>query len=331
MTALGSEQKQSFGLIAIGRNEGKRLERCLVSASKAAKVIYVDSGSTDNSVKFAESLGVDVVHLDTTIPFTAARARNEGFKRLREIAPGLTFVQFVDGDCELDVSWPQIALSFLTEHNDIAVVFGRRRERYPTQSIYNWMCDQEWNVPLGEVRACGGDAMMRVAVLERTRGYRSDLIAGEEPELCVRIRQMGWRIWRLDAEMTRHDAAMTHFSQWWRRTMRSGYAFAQGAHIHGRSSERHWVWESRRAWIWGFWLPLLCLACSLAFFPWGLMAWAIYPLQFLRQFMRNRGSLLKRAQLAFFQLLARFAEATGQMKFTADRIFRRKSGLIEYK
>ena len=101
-----------------------------------------------------------------------------------------------------------------------------------------------------EARAFGGDVMIRAAALENVGGYRDDLIAGEEPELCIRLRAAGWRIWRLPYEMTSHDAAMTRFSQWWRRAMRAGYAFAQGAHLHGASPERHWVWESRRAWLW---------------------------------------------------------------------------------
>ena len=118
------------------------------------------------------------------------------------------------------------------------------------------MCDQEWDIPLGEVKACGGDVMMRCERCEAAGGYRDDLIAGEEPELCVRLRAAGWKIWRLDHEMTLHDAAMLHFAQWWRRQMRSGYAFAQGAKLHGRAPERHWVWESRRALIWGVGFPL---------------------------------------------------------------------------
>ena len=147
----------------------------------------------------------------------------------------------------------------------------------------------------------------------------------------MRLRAKGWRIWRLDAEMALHDAAMTRFSQWWRRTMRGGYAFAQGAYLHGASPERHWVWESRRAWLWGIWLPLACLACGLLLGPWGWAAWLIYPLQVLRQTVRNPGPLADRATLAFFQVLARFPEAMGQIRFLRDRLLGRRARLIEYK
>jgi GT2 family glycosyltransferase len=320
-----------IGAIAIGRNEGDRLRRCLQSLSGAAKVIYVDSGSTDGSAEWARKQGIEVIELDASSPFTAARARNSGYRRARELAPEISYVQFVDGDCELDEGWLTISQSFLDMHPDVAMVCGRLRERHPEDSIYNWLCDREWDTPSGEVRACGGIALMRTSAFAASGGYRDDLIAGEEPELCVRLRAAGWRIWRLDCEMATHDAAMKHFSQWWRRTVRNGYAFAQGAYMHGKSREHHWLWEARRAWLWGVWLPLGCLAVGLAFEPWGWIAFLVYPLQVLRQVVRNQGPLGQRALLALFQVLSRFPEAWGQIKFMRDRLLGRQAHLTEYK
>jgi glycosyltransferase involved in cell wall biosynthesis len=320
-----------FAAIAIGRNEGERLKRCLKSLSVATNVFYVDSGSTDDSVQWAREHGIDVIELDMRIPFTAARARNAGFWRLREIAPDLSYVQFIDGDCELDREWPKRAIDYLDDHREFAAVCGRRRERSPDKSVYNWLCDFEWNVPPGEVRAFGGDVMIRTMAIGASGGYREDLIAGEEPELCVRLRGGGWRIWRLPCEMTLHDAAMTRFSQWWKRAVRAGYGFAQGAYMHGASAERHWVWESRRAWLWGVLLPVVCLALSARLWPWGLLAWLIYPIQVLRQTARNPGSLSDRATLAFFQILARFPESLGQLNFLIDRSLGSRTRLLEYK
>jgi GT2 family glycosyltransferase len=320
-----------FGAVAIGRNEGERLQRCLPALSAAAAVVYVDSGSTDGSAQWARDHGAEVVELDMRLPFTAARARNAGFGRLRKIAPDVLFVQFVDGDCEINAGWPQTAVAFLDAHADVAAVAGRRRELHPERSVYNWLCDREWDRPAGEVREVGGDVMMRTSALQAVGGFRDDLIAGEEPELCVRLRAKGWRIWRLDAEMALHDAAMTRFAQWWRRTTRAGYAFAQGADLHGAPPECHWVWESRRAWLWGIWLPLACIAFSALIWPWGWAAWLIYPLQVLRQTVRNQGPPGERATLALFQVLARFPEGLGQIRFLRDRLLGRTARLIEYK
>ncbi len=117
-----------FGAVAIGRNEGERLRRCLKSLSAATALVYVDSGSTDGSAQWAHAHGVEVIELDMSLPFTAARARNAGFKRLRFLVPDLAYVQFVDGDCELVEGWPEQSLSFLRTHLDVAAVCGRRRE-----------------------------------------------------------------------------------------------------------------------------------------------------------------------------------------------------------
>jgi glycosyltransferase involved in cell wall biosynthesis len=321
----------AIGAVVIGRNEGARLKQCLASLSGVAMAVYVDSGSTDGSADWARKNGVEVVILDTSRPFTAARARNAGFMRLRELLPKLTYVQFVDGDCELNCSWLKFAGSYLDLHAKVGAVCGHRRERFPDRSTYNWLCDQEWNGPVGEARAFGGDVLMRVGPLVDVGGYRDDVIAAEDDELSVRLRAAGWRIWRLDAEMTLHDAAMMHFHQWWRRAQRTGYAFALLACLHGRPPERYFVWESRRARLWGVWLPLTCLIATFYFWPWGTATWLIFPIQTMRQILRNQGPLRRRAVLAFFQLLARFPEAFGQVKFMQDRLLRRRAHLIEYK
>jgi glycosyltransferase involved in cell wall biosynthesis len=321
----------NIGAVVIGRNEGERLKLCLTSLATVGVVIYVDSGSTDESAQWARGHGADVIELDMGLPFTAARARNCGFRRLQEISFQISYVQFVDGDCELVNGWLATATSFLDSHAQVAAVYGRRRERFPERSIYNWLCDREWEGEAGEAYFFGGDVMIRIDAFKAVDGYREDMIAGEEPELSVRLRARGWQTWRLDAEMTLHDAAITRFGQWWKRNLRSGYAFAHGAYLHGTSSEHTWVWESRRAWIWGVWLPLGCLTAGLLFGPWGWATWLIFPLQILRQVSRNTGPLKQRVRLALFHLLGRFPEAAGQIKFMLDRLLGRRSGLIEYK
>ncbi len=166
--------------------------------------------------------------MDISTPFTAARARNAGFDRLQELAPNLEYVQFVDGDCEVIHTWPERALEYLENHTDVAVICGRRMERFPEHSIYNRLCDLEWNTPVGETKACGGDAMMRVSAYQQVNGFRDDLIAGEEPELCVRLRQADWKIYRLNERMTLHDATMTKLPQWWKRSQRARLCLCRG-------------------------------------------------------------------------------------------------------
>lgn len=317
--------------VVIGRNEGERLKRCLRSLHGAELVVYVDSGSTDGSVEAAADAGCVVIELDLTLPFTAARARNAGFARVCELRPDIPFVQFIDGDCELAPGWVACAVKFLDKHERVAAVAGRRRERNPSHSVYNLLCDWEWDGLVGLVRSIGGDAMMRKSAIENVGGFREDLIAGEEPELCVRLRSKGWQIWRLENEMTAHDAAMSRFSQWWVRSSRAGYAYANGAYLHGRLPERFNVWETRRAWLWGLCIPLFGVAAVLLFGWYGFAVFLIYPVQMLRQFVRTGGSFHRRAIMAVFQVLARFPEMTGQAKFFIDLAARRRPKLIEYK
>jgi GT2 family glycosyltransferase len=326
-------ESPAIGVVIIGRNEGERLKRCLESVRDlASRAVYVDSGSTDGSVAASKTLGFAVVELDLRTPFTAARARNEGLRRLLELRPSLEFVFFVDGDCEVNSGWLGTASNFLTRNPQVAAVCGRRRERFPDKSIYNMLCDMEWaeNSP-GETKACGGDVLMRVSSFRQVDGYRADLICGEEPELCVRLRQAGWRIWCLDAEMTLHDAAMYRFGQWWRRMLRGGYAFAIGVALHGAPPERHWVSEYRRVWLWGLWLPLITLILTIALGPWALLLLCVYPLQVVRLALRGTRSTRENWWRAVALVLCKFPEMLGQMKYLSDRRAGRGVRLIEYK
>jgi len=323
---------KDIGVVVIGRNEGARLERCLASlVGTAGKIVYVDSGSTDASVPMAQGLGVEVVALDKSRPLTAARARNDGFACLQRLQPSIRLVQFVDGDCEVVAGWLLKAQAFLDQHPAVAVVCGRRRERFPQRSIYNQMCDLEWDTPVGEAKACGGDALMRADAFAAMGGFRPDLIAGEEPELCVRLRAAGCKVWRLDEEMTLHDAAMLRFGQWWQRTQRGGHAFAEGAFLHGAATERHWLRESRRAWLWGLGIPAVIAVASLLWGWLGLLLLLVYPLQVVRLARRGHLSARENGLHALFLVLGKFPEMLGQVKFLLNRLGARKASLIEYK
>ncbi|MDF5713197.1 MAG: glycosyltransferase family A protein [Rhizonema sp. NSF051] len=359
---------QPVGVVVIGRNEGNRLKECLLSVlSQKTTIIYVDSGSTDGSVALARSLGVHVVELDLSIPFTAGRARNAGFEHLLKVNPDTEFVQFVDGDCRIVEGWLERALHELVTQPNVVVVCGRRREEFPDHSIYNRLCDIEWNTPVGEAKACGGDSMMRVLALKQAVGFNPSLIAGEEPELCVRLRQDGGKIVRIDTDMTQHDAQMTHFSQWWKRSLRAGHAFAEGSWIHGSSPERHWVKESRGIWLWGLQLPLLAVATawlSVLISSWILdsgfwignrhlhlsyikpyvtflfpglsillllMAYALLGFKVYKH-TSQRGFKSQEAVLYSLScVLGKFPQVQGQIQFHLSRLLKRQRTLVEYK
>ena len=320
-------------IIAIGRNEGERLKACLRSLPQDATLIYVDSGSTDDSVAFAEAQGVQVVTLPPGSRFTAALARNAGLAIAASTGGG--FVQMIDGDCALDPAWLASATAAMRADPTLAVVFGRRRERFPGRSIYNRLCDIEWDVPVGEARSCGGDALFRLEAIRAANGYDPTLIAGEEPDLCLRLRAAGWRIRRLDAEMTLHDAAITQFGQWWRRTERSGHAFAELAFRHGAKADPHWRRETRSIAAWGLALPLAVIAAGLAFgWPAALLVLAAYPAQMARIAWRKRGEG-DEARVAvaqgIFLVIGKIAQAKGLLRYHLGRLTGNRVALMEYK
>ena len=327
------DAQASVGAVVIGRNEGERLKRCLHSLlGRFGTIVYVDSGSTDGSVALALSLGVTVVDLDLTIPFTAARARNAGFERVIALAPELQYVQFVDGDCEMNAQWPQAAIDYLQSHAEVALIAGRLRERFPSASIYNALCDMEWQAPVGESKHCGGIFMAVVADFVRVKGFDVSLICGEEPEMCSRIRAKGRLIWRLPDEMALHDANMMHFSQWWRRTLRTGFGYAQAASMTDQAGQSRGQRESRSAWLWAGVLPLLIVTIWCLGGNWALLGFLIYPVQVLRLSVRGRGdSAGNKILRAFFLVLGKFPELCGQFKFQFERVSGRQSRLIEHK
>jgi GT2 family glycosyltransferase len=315
-------------VVVIGRNEGLRLERCLSSLNRSypgVDIVYVDSGSTDASVEFAASLAIPLVRLDAAKPFTAARARNAGFKYTRLNFPDAKYLQFLDGDCELAETWLTEALETMVRMPRTAVLRGRIRERDPGASIYNRLCEMEWDGPVGEVENCGGITLMRVEAFAEVGGFQENLIAGEEPELCLRMRTYGWSVLRIAADMAVHDAHITSFGQWWRRSQRSGYANAQGIWLHGATRERYCVRESISAAFWGLIVPAMFLACARTAAPVALLMLLLYLFQTTRIALRHGWTY------AVFCMLSKTAEVGGYLRFFTSKFLDHPVRLIEYK
>lgn len=326
--------KTSFkdvAVVAIGRNEGERLANCLRTAREICpQLVYADSMSTDGSVQLAQSLGVMAIQLDDSATHTAARGRNAGFQEVRAKFPSCEFVQFVDGDCAIAPGWIETARRFLIENPRVAVVCGRRLETNPEASFYNGVIDGEWNTPVGEAAACGGDALVRVEAFERIGGFRADIIAGEEPEMCSRLRRAGWKIWRLDAPMTRHDAAIYHLSQWIRRASRSGFGYAQVWMATAGTADRMYRREIRSALTWTMLLPMFIAAGAwLIREPLVLLALPIaYVVQIVRIAVRKGLGSSFAWKYAALVMTTKFGEAWGVLNYYLSK---RRERRFDYK
>ena len=328
----------ALGAVVIGRNEGARLETCLRSLLRevpATSIVYVDSASSDGSVALATSLGVIVHPVDPSRPMSAARSRNEGFERLLGVHPEIELVQFVDGDCEVLPGWLARGAAMLRGAEDLAAVCGRTVERHRDATIYNRLCDIEFDAPPGAAKATGGIFMIRASAFRAVGGMRVEVVAGEEPEMGLRLRAAGWRLERLGDRMVLHDSAMTRFRQWWRRSVRSGVAYAIGKHLHGRGPERFCVADVRRILLWGLVLPVLAFA--LAWSTLGISL-AVYLLLVLGQSSRiawrsrRRGLPWRDAALYGAScMLAKFPQLVGLSTVRLDRWKGRAPAIVEYK
>ena len=235
-----------ISVVVIGRNEGARLSACLASVMAADRaghelqLIYVDSDSSDDSIARAQACGARVIGIRPTRP-SAAAGRNAGWR----VATG-QWVLFLDGDTQLDHDFLPRALDEIGQASDLAAIWGHRRESRPAASIYNRVLDLDWIYPPGDTAFCGGDALFRRAALDAVGGFDDSLIAGEEPELCARLRAAGWRIRHIDAPMTRHDLAITQWRQYWRRAERAGHAYAEISARFAHLPDGLWRQDARR-------------------------------------------------------------------------------------
>lgn len=323
--------RSSLGAVAIGRNEGDRLRACLESLVPACdRVVYVDSGSTDDSVAFARSLGVVVVELDTTTPFTAARARNAGFERLVAGDDPPEIVQFVDGDCRVEPGWLEAGLAALENDPGLGLVTGWRSEIHPDASVYNAMCEVEWHRPAGPITVCGGDMMVRVDACRAIGGFNPRVIAAEDDEFCLRLGDAGWRLERLPLAMTWHDANMMRFRAWWQRAVRAGHAFAQVGHMH----PEHFRRERMRVWAYGLVLPLLFLV-GLLFARWlAVLVLAVYAQSWVRTALNFRRDGLATGMAfrqAGFITIGKVPNLFGMLTYHRRRLSGDDMNIIEYK
>jgi cellulose synthase/poly-beta-1,6-N-acetylglucosamine synthase-like glycosyltransferase len=328
-------KQPKLSVIIIGRNEGDRLAACLQSVaaiSAEAELIYVDSASTDGSAQLAANFGAEAIVLHGGTQ-TAARARNAGWQRAR--AP---LILFLDGDTVLNQDFPAAAIKVLESEPAIAAVWGHRRELHPERSVYNRVLDLDWIYAAGDTDYCGGDALMRRSALAEVEGYDPALIAGEEPELCRRLRARGYRIVHIDSPMTGHDLNMTHFSQYWRRAVRAGHAYAEVAFRYRGTTDPMWSQESRRNLGTGvFWITWLLIALLFAALRslWVVPWFALLPVLSARSAWKARSKARGQTTLLLLyglhSQLQQVPILIGQLRCFQSRRLRERPKQIEYK
>lgn len=312
--------------VVIGRNEGQRLELSLESVQAAGlSLVYADSGSTDDSCRVADKLGVAVVRLDPARPFSAARGRNEGAAEVLRRWPESEFIMFLDGDCTLDRGFASAAAAAFERYPHCAIVTGHLSERHPDASVYNRLCSIEWMSPPGPIvdgKGLGGIMAVRVAAFREVGGFNEQAIAGEEADFAGRLARAGWSVLKIDHPMATHDAEMLHFAQWWRRTVRAGHAMA-----HRYVGQRDTSSRARQAVIsalfWGFLLPLaalLLLAPTRGASLLLLSGYAWLGLRIYRYYRRMNLSPSDAWLRTRFIIYAKIPEFIGMLRYALSRL-----------
>lgn len=317
--------KPRIGIVVIGRNEGNNLTSCFQSLAMAPyPLIYVDSASTDDSVAIAKTFkNVTVVQLSPLSPLTAARGRNAGVARLNEMDPRLEYIQFVDGDSRIEPGWLEEAARVLSQREDVAIVAGILKEFEATNSIFKKISALEWEAKPGEIKATGGICMCKVTAIQQVEGFNELLIGAEDTDFCYRIRKKGWKILHIPVPMGVHDSSIKSFRDFWRRSMRTGYAFSQVSQFHWNDSERLFARENISTFIFGGIIPILTLTLA----PWtggfSLLLLLVYPLLFWRIYRKAEKHWSKQEACLYAAscILAKFPGFIGACKFYINSLW----------
>jgi glycosyltransferase involved in cell wall biosynthesis len=326
-----------LSVVVIGRNEGQRLARCFESIARIEtagirEVIYVDSGSTDRSAELASRHGALSVIIHPERP-TAAVGRNTGWRRAAS-----DLILFLDGDTVLHPNFPRVACEALSMDDSIGAVWGHRREMHPARSFFNRVLDLDWIYPPGFTEFCGGDVLMRRTALVETGGFDEGLIAGEEPELCRRIRARGFKILHIDEPMTLHDLEITHWSQYWKRAIRTGHAYAEISARFRNSNDALWSSEQKANVKRFSWWAISFAVAVIASVRLGLIPFAFWItlllLLSLRSAWRARWKSDDLFTLLLYGIHSQLQQVPifiGQLRYALDRNRGSSSRLIEYK
>lgn len=329
--------EDSVGIVVIGRNEGERLRTSLSSVNQFGyPVVYVDSGSTDDSVNVAKTMVTLVHELDRSSPFSAARARNEGFDVITKAFPSLKYVQFVDGDCVVAPGWFDAGIEALSAEDSPSLVLGHRKELKPDFTVYNRLAAIEWDSPVGELTNFGcliGSFLVKVPVFREMNGFKTNVIAGEDSELGVRMCLAGHTMEKIDHHMETHDANILKFSQWWNRAVRAGHAIGQRAHINGNTAVKDCVKERKSTIVWGIAMPLVAIIMLFIMPLISLGILSLYGLMFYKvyRYMKKQGMTHDDAMIYTTSIVVgKVANGVGFLKFQMNAM-KKHYVLIEYK
>lgn len=191
------------------------------------EIIYVDSGSSDNSVEIAKQY-VDEVFIENKYP-SPGRNRNRGL-----IEAKYDIVHFIDGDVIIDKNYLKNIVNLFSKKNVQAIV-GQLDEQHP--NIYNKMAALSNAVKKeGYTTFTATGATYLKAALLAVNGYDERIRRGQETDLGERFRNSGYKIWRTAHKMGSHNFDIRNLCQYIEKYEINARSLLQLAFFKGGSS-----------------------------------------------------------------------------------------------
>ena len=204
--APGAAPHCTVSIIIKALNEEKNICAAIESSLAALRevggeVILADSHSTDHTVELASQYPIRIVRLVHANERCCGAGPQLGYQHSRG-----EYVYVMDGDMQMLRGFLPRALMFLAQHPEAAGVGGRLVERKSESLEYRERALRNAaHLAPGEVDRLDGGGLYRRMAIEESR-YLSDrnLRSYEEFDLAVRLRVLGWKLWRIPVDSVTH-------------------------------------------------------------------------------------------------------------------------------
>jgi glycosyltransferase involved in cell wall biosynthesis len=203
-------------------------------AEVGGEVVLADSYSIDRTVELASKYPIRIVQLAHPDDRCCGAGPQLGYQH----ATG-EYVYILDGDMRMLRGFLGPALAFLAQHPEAAGVGGRLVELNQDSMEYRERgLRTAAHLSPGEVDRLDGGGLYRRCAIEES-GYVSDrnLHSYEEFELAVRLRALGWKLWRVPIDAVTHYGHDAPPYRLLVRRWRSGYVCGLGELVRAAAGE----------------------------------------------------------------------------------------------
>lgn len=192
-----------LSIAIIGKNEAQYLASLfdsLGSITLTKEIIYVDSASTDESVKIAKKHANKVIVLKDSPQLCAAAGRYIASQQAK-----FDWILYLDGDMILEEDFIAFLNSkkFQTYSDKIAGFVGYYEYLYKDGSSDT---NRLLQAPETIVNHFGGAVMLKKEIVLKAGNWNPSVVANEEIDLYMKIKNLGAVVYGLDRNFVKHHA-----------------------------------------------------------------------------------------------------------------------------